>query len=251
MLAERAACDISLPSQYGSFVNSRPILPDALSTARARAYCRLCNQTHLVRRDGFINGIDIIKTQGLEMIRVIIADDHSLVRVALTRLFKEIKSIDIVAEASTGEQAVDLTRKHRPHVVLMDLLMPGIGGLEAARRIVQMEADIRVVAVTAADREPYPSQALKAGVTGYVTKGSSADELVTAVKRAYAAATALCGESGNELLKIGKWHPSDHRWCEGYYAGVHPEFSHSALSHCGTRIPCHQKRHRDCRGLSP
>ena len=120
------------------------------------------------------------------MIRVIIADDHSLVRVALTRLFKEIKSIDIVAEASTGEQAVDLTRKHRPHVVLMDLLMPGIGGLEAARRIVQMEADIRVVAVTAADREPYPSQALKAGVTGYVTKGSSADELVTAVKRAYA-----------------------------------------------------------------
>lgn len=118
------------------------------------------------------------------MIRILIADDHELFREGLARVLADVKSFKVVAEADSGERAVDLCRDAEPHVVLMDLSMPGIGGLEATRRITRLEQDVRVVMLTARCEEPYPSQALKAGACGYVTKSSCVPELVKGVRRA-------------------------------------------------------------------
>ena len=119
-----------------------------------------------------------------EMIRILIADDHELFRKGLARLLEDEESFEVVGDAENGERAVELCRDAKPHVVLMDLSMPGIGGLEATRRIIRLDGDIRVVVLTARREEPYPSQALKAGASGYVTKTSGIPELVTGVRRA-------------------------------------------------------------------
>jgi two-component system, NarL family, invasion response regulator UvrY len=119
------------------------------------------------------------------MIRVLLVDDHRLFRVGVRKMLAEAKGIQIIGEADDGETAVRLAREERPNVVLMDLLMPGIGGLEAIRRIVRLELDVHVVALTACEHKPFPLQALKAGASAYVTKAADADELATAIRRAF------------------------------------------------------------------
>jgi len=120
------------------------------------------------------------------MIRTLITDDHELFRRGLARVLADINAIDIVGQAENGEESVELCRELVPDVVLMDIVMPGIGGLEATRRIVRLDKDIRIVMLTACREEPFPAQALKAGACGYVTKSSSLDQLVTAIRRAFA-----------------------------------------------------------------
>jgi len=120
------------------------------------------------------------------MIRTIIADDQSLFRAGIRRLLRDVKAIDIVGEAENGEHAVDLVRKLQPHVVSLEIAMPGMGGLEAARRILKMETGTQVVMVTAAWDPPFPTQALRAGACGFVTKRGTPQEVVVAIKRAYA-----------------------------------------------------------------
>lgn len=119
-------------------------------------------------------------------IRTIVADSHSLFRAGLVSLLREVKSIDVIAEASDGEEAVELTRALKPHVVSLEVTLPGIGGLEAARRILKAGPSSRVVMLTAAWDPPYPSQAMRAGACGFVTKCATPDEVILAIKRAYA-----------------------------------------------------------------
>ena len=119
------------------------------------------------------------------MIRVLIVDDHRLVRVGLARMLAEARGITIVGEAESGEKALALVRDLKPNVILMDLRMPGIGGLEATRRLQRIDAGIRVLIVTACDSDPYPAQAMKAGAAGYVTKGAAAEELEHAIRRVF------------------------------------------------------------------
>jgi two-component system, NarL family, invasion response regulator UvrY len=119
------------------------------------------------------------------MIRVLIVDDHRLVRVGLTRMLAEVRGIAVVGEADSGERALLIARDLKPNVVLMDLRMPGIGGLEATRRLQRLDAGIRVLIVTACDGDPYPSQAMKAGAAGYITKGANAEDLEFAIRRVF------------------------------------------------------------------
>ena len=117
------------------------------------------------------------------MIKVLVVDDHDLVRMGISRMLEDVQGISVVGEASNGEDAIKLARELIPNVVLMDVKMPGIGGLEATRKLLRTNADVKVLAVTACDEEPFPSRVLQAGASGYLTKGAALDEMVAAIRQ--------------------------------------------------------------------
>lgn len=117
------------------------------------------------------------------MIKVLVVDDHDLVRMGISRMLADVKDIKVVGEASSGEQAIKLVKELKPHVVLMDIQMPGISGLEATRKLLQSSPQVRVLAVTACDGEPMPSLLMRAGAAGYVTKGIPLPEMVAAIRQ--------------------------------------------------------------------
>jgi len=122
-------------------------------------------------------------------INIMVVDDQKLVRMGLMRLLGDMPDFTIVAEAECGEQALDTVEKMAeenflPDVVLMDLRMPGIGGLEATRKLLRRFSAIKVVAVTACNDQPFPQRCLESGATAVVTKDASAEEMVKAIKMA-------------------------------------------------------------------
>ena len=117
------------------------------------------------------------------MIKVLVVDDHDLVRMGISRMLEDVQGVSVVGEASNGEDAIKLARELMPNVVLMDVKMPGIGGLEATRKLLRTNADVKVLAVTACDEEPFPSRVLQAGASGYLTKGAALDEMVAAIRQ--------------------------------------------------------------------
>lgn len=121
-------------------------------------------------------------------IRVLLADDHELVRHGLSRMLEDETDIDVIAQANRGEEAVKLCESERPNVVLMDVRMPGMGGLEATRQITRSFPEIRVVAVTACNEEPFPSKLIKAGAAGFVSKGCDISEIISAIRN------VMCGK---------------------------------------------------------
>jgi len=119
------------------------------------------------------------------MINVMLVDDHDLVRNGIRRLLDDVSGIKVVAEAVSGEQAVKQVRNKQPDVILMDVSMPGIGGLEATRKIVQALPDIKIIAVTIHDDDPFPARLLEAGASGYLTKGCDVREIIKAIKSVF------------------------------------------------------------------
>ena len=115
------------------------------------------------------------------MTKILVADDHDLVRMGIVRMLADVEDFEVVGEAKTGEEAVKLAREMCPDVVLMDLKMPGIGGLEATRKIQTACESARVIAVTALSDEMFTERLMKAGALGYVTKGAGFDEIVNAI----------------------------------------------------------------------
>ena len=119
------------------------------------------------------------------MIRVLLADEHRLVRAAVGRVLSEEKGICVVGEATSGEEAVTLCREQSPNVVIINLFMTGIGGMEATRRILRMERDIKVIVLSVRADGPYPEQMLKIGATGFLTKASDTRELIACVRKVF------------------------------------------------------------------
>lgn len=116
------------------------------------------------------------------MIKVLVVDDHDLVRTGIARMLNDQEGIRVVGQANSGEDAVVLARDLAPDVVLMDIRMPGIGGLEATRRMLRQDRGLRVIAVTVCEEEPFPSRLMQAGAAGYLTKGADIEEMVHAIK---------------------------------------------------------------------
>jgi DNA-binding NarL/FixJ family response regulator len=118
------------------------------------------------------------------VIRVLLADDHALVRAGLAALVRDLPGIEVVAEAGDGREALALIARHRPNVVLMDVAMPGLNGLEAAARIAREFPGVHVIVLSAYGDEEYVLAALRAGATGYLLKGASPQELELAITAA-------------------------------------------------------------------
>lgn len=115
------------------------------------------------------------------MIKILVVDDHELVRMGISRMLADVKEYEVVGEAHSGEEAMRMARSHSPDVVLMDVKMPGIGGLEATKKLLAYEPKTKIIAVTACEDNLYPERLMKAGALGYLTKGASLDEMIRAI----------------------------------------------------------------------
>ena len=113
--------------------------------------------------------------------KILVVDDHDLVRMGISRMLQDVDGFDVVGEAKSGEEAIQQARALNPRVVLMDVKMPGMGGLEATKKLVQFDPDVKVIAVTACDDDLYPERLMKAGAMGYITKGAQLDEMIVAI----------------------------------------------------------------------
>ncbi|MBL1273614.1 MAG: UvrY/SirA/GacA family response regulator transcription factor [Oceanospirillales bacterium] len=133
------------------------------------------------------------------MIRVLVVDDHELVRSGITRMLADDPDIDVIGQSSSGEDAIEFVRKDRPDIVLMDIRMPGIGGLEATRRILRIDDTIRVIVVTVCADDPYPARVMQSGATAYITKGADIREMVRAIRMAHSGQRYISPEIAQKM----------------------------------------------------
>ena len=115
-------------------------------------------------------------------INVMLVDDHAVVRMGFRMLLETAADIKVIAEAENGEQAIKLYVEHQPNVVVMDITMPGIGGLEAIERIMAKDSAARILVLSAHEDSVHPKRVLNAGAMGYLTKRSAAEELIKAIR---------------------------------------------------------------------
>jgi DNA-binding NarL/FixJ family response regulator len=134
------------------------------------------------------------------VIRVVVVDDHELVRAGLVQLLVAAEDIDVVGTAADGADAPEVVSEHRPEVVLMDLSMPGVGGLEATRSIVADHPGIRVIALTSASGSSEVLGALDAGAIGYLLKDASPDELRAGVRAAARGESPLSPKAARAVI---------------------------------------------------
>lgn len=118
-------------------------------------------------------------------IKVLVVDDHAIVREGVKMVLETDAELQVVGEAASGEEAIDLVRELTPDVVVMDIGMPGLSGFEATRRIRESRPEVNVLALTVHDSEAYVFQMLQAGAVGYVLKRAAAPEVIRAVKAAH------------------------------------------------------------------
>ena len=136
-----------------------------------------------------------------EPMRIIITDDHALVRDGLRSMLEDEPGLEVVGEAANGREALELCRSLRPDLVLMDVRMPEMDGLEATRAIKQELPSTSVLMVTMHENPDYLLEALSAGAAGYVLKGASGDRLVNAIQRTLKGESPLNQELAAQLLR--------------------------------------------------
>ena len=126
------------------------------------------------------------------MIKLLLVDDHDLVRTAIARTLSDSSDLNVVGEASSGEQAYNMVRELLPDVVLMDIRMPGIGGLEATRKIKQRFPEVKILALSACDEEPFPTRL-------YLTKGVCIEETIRAIRQVAAGHHYLSSDIAQQM----------------------------------------------------
>lgn len=141
-----------------------------------------------------------LNSKEIIMINVMLVDDHNLVRTAIKMLLDNVGNVKIIAEAACGEEAIKLARKITPDIVLMDLKMPGIGGLEATRRLLSINPKTKVIAVTSCDEEgSIPYHFIRIGGVGYVTKTANSEEFITAIQKVHSGQSYITAEIAQRM----------------------------------------------------
>lgn len=137
----------------------------------------------------------------MERIKVLIADDHVLVRAGIRALLEQYADIQVVAEASNGREALQLIRKHQPNVVLMDIAMPELNGLDAIRQLSKESANVHSIILSMYSDEEHVWHALRAGAAGYLVKGGALAELELAIKAVARGQTYLSPGVSKPIIK--------------------------------------------------
>ena len=136
------------------------------------------------------------------MITVLLVDDHDLVRMGISRMLADSPDIQVIAEAADGETAIRLAKQLKPDVVLLDVNMPNLGGLEVTKRLLHTDKQCKILAVSALANPPYPSMLIKAGVSGYITKGTPLDEMIKAIKKVAQGGRYFSADVAEQLADI-------------------------------------------------
>ena len=134
-------------------------------------------------------------------IRILLADDHTLVRAGIRSLLESLPDVEVVAEAEDGRQAVELVETHGPDVAVLDIGMPGLNGIEAARRISATSTRTRIVMLSMQTEPAYVRQALEAGAMGYLLKNAAVSELPLAIKSVMRGETYLTPRISQEVVR--------------------------------------------------
>jgi len=147
------------------------------------------------------------------VITVLLTDDHELVRTGIRRLLEDSKQVSIIGEADCGEKSIQLAQQHQPDVILMDVNMPGIGGVEACRRILQRNPKQKIIVLTVHNEQTFPKRLLEIGARGYLTKECGVDEMLEAIRLVHAGnsyiATSIAQQLALSLLPGNDQNPID------------------------------------------
>lgn len=134
-------------------------------------------------------------------IRLILADDHQMVRAGLRMLLQTQADMEIVAEASSGQEAIELACRHEPDIVLMDVTMPDVNGMEATRELKGRCPKVRILALTIHEEEDYLFQMLEAGASGYIPKRAAPEDLIQAIHSVYRGEVFLHSSVASALVQ--------------------------------------------------
>jgi len=133
------------------------------------------------------------------VINVLLVDDHDLVRAGIKKILDDVAGIKVIGETASGEEALKFVRTAHPHVVLMDMKMPGINGLETTKKMLRLNPDLKILMLTICDNDLYPARLLQAGASGYLTKGASMEEMVRAIRAVNVGQRYISPEIANRL----------------------------------------------------
>jgi two-component system, NarL family, invasion response regulator UvrY len=131
------------------------------------------------------------------MVKLIIADDHLHVREAWSRVLGQTPQIDVIAQCTNGQEAIEAAKQLQPDVILMDIHMEPVNGMEATRTIREFAPAIKIIAISVQAERSYVNEMLRNGANGYVTKNSSSTEMISAIHEVLAGKTYLCEEVGH------------------------------------------------------
>jgi DNA-binding NarL/FixJ family response regulator len=135
------------------------------------------------------------------MIRVLLADDHRLMRAGLRALLKSLDLVQVIAEAGNGHEAIQLAEQHQPDIVIMDIGMPGLNGLEATARMVKLTSAPRIIILSMHANEEYVRRSLQAGAAGYLLKGAEPAELELAIQAVMRGETYLTPAVSKQVVQ--------------------------------------------------
>ncbi|MFV0574065.1 MAG: UvrY/SirA/GacA family response regulator transcription factor [Vibrio sp.] len=148
------------------------------------------------------------------MINVFLVDDHELVRTGIRRIIEDVRGMKVVGEADSGEDSVKWCRANHADVILMDMNMPGIGGLEATKKILRFNPDVKIIVLTIHTENPFPTKVMQAGAAGYLTKGAGPDEMLNAIRMVNSGQRYISPEIAQQMALSQFSAPSDNPFKE-------------------------------------
>ncbi|EMG28311.1 putative two-component response regulator DegU [Listeria fleischmannii 1991] len=171
-------------------------------------------------------------------LKIMIVDDHQLFREGIKRILELEESFDVIAEAENGKNIVAKVREYKPDIVLMDINMPTVNGLDATEMLVRQFPSIKVIILTIHDSDEYVTEALRSGAVGYLLKEMDAKELVDAIKIVDAGGAYIHPKAGIKLIREYR-HLASTNTAQGIYGYQQPE----------VKMPLHILTHRECEVL--